>query len=608
MLLSERPDLPAAKHHCEQALEHKPDHAKAHHLMGNILASQRDASAATDAYKRAEALSSDASSSAAASPALHRWDGVEIGHTRTLVLPGGRRLTMETLALRPLAFLVRGFLDASECDALIGLARPKLKASLVMGDTTAAERTSSSVFLPAASDPLLGALQERLAALAQLPLALVQTSEDIQVVHYDGAKRQTFGMHHDSSSFQPRLLTAFYYLNEVEEGGQTVFPAADGAMDAAEAMALAEPAAAGKAPRGHAGTRRRAAVLQSTTRTARASPPPSTRARACSRARSGAPTTGYEGRSRIFTSHITLVATPHRTALQLGDLARRRRRQRIGDELRRSTRLRRVRRQRLRGDVRAERGDLLLLRRPHQLEARRQWIVSFTADSGSPSIPESWAARAASWRYICTSASSALARDAASASARSAPARVAPRASRARAARAGRTAARQRARARHVEGTSRTRWLRARGARRAGDGRLGDRHGDGFSRGARERGAVRRGATVLQPFPLVPFAQSDEEDLAANVASRYSAPGAGRRPTRPRAGASGIFSSRRGGRASRWAQFSARVLARCGPARLSAPRQLRRWPPHASAPAAEATLRAYRDAKSTYEREKRRCS
>ena len=175
MLLSERPDLPAAKHHCEQALEHKPDHAKAHHLMGNILASQRDASAATDAYKRAEALSSDAAASAAASPALHRWDGVEIGHTRTLVLPGGRRLTMETLALRPLAFLVRGFLDASECDALIGLARPKLKASLVMGDTTAAERTSSSVFLPAASDPLLGALQERLAALAQLPLALVQT-------------------------------------------------------------------------------------------------------------------------------------------------------------------------------------------------------------------------------------------------------------------------------------------------------------------------------------------------------------------------------------------------------------------------------------------------
>ena len=33
----------------------------------------------------------------------------------------------------------------------------------------------------------------------------------LQVVHYTA--QQSFGMHHDSSAFQPRLLTAFYYLN-----------------------------------------------------------------------------------------------------------------------------------------------------------------------------------------------------------------------------------------------------------------------------------------------------------------------------------------------------------------------------------------------------------
>ena len=47
--------------------------------------------------------------------------------------------------------------------------------------------------------------------MAQLPLELVQRSEDLQVVHYTA--QQSFGMHHDSSAFQPRLLTAFYYLN-----------------------------------------------------------------------------------------------------------------------------------------------------------------------------------------------------------------------------------------------------------------------------------------------------------------------------------------------------------------------------------------------------------
>ena len=56
-------------------------------------------------------------------------------------------------------------------------------------------------------------------------------------MHDDGAKRQTFGMHHDSSSFRAAAATASYYLNEVDEGGQTVFPAADGALDAAEATA-----------------------------------------------------------------------------------------------------------------------------------------------------------------------------------------------------------------------------------------------------------------------------------------------------------------------------------------------------------------------------------
>ena len=69
------------------------------------------------------------------------------------------------------------------------------------------------------------------------------TSEDLQVVHY--SQGATFGMHHDSSAFLPRLLTAFYYLNGVDDGGETAFPAADGAMSPNEALALTEPAAAG---------------------------------------------------------------------------------------------------------------------------------------------------------------------------------------------------------------------------------------------------------------------------------------------------------------------------------------------------------------------------
>ena len=264
VLLSESGDgerLGEASTHCELALEHKEGYVQAHHLMGNIRMSQGEQAVAADWYARAEALAAGvahtsassaasansstegATSTTAAAASSHRWDGVEPGHVRTLRLPDGHEWVMTTLSMRPLAFMVRGFLNDSECERLIELARPKLKHSLLMGNASASERTSESVFLSAAEDGLLRELQGRLAALSQLPAAQVATSEDLQVVHY--SQGATFGMHHDSSAFLPRLLTAFYYLNGVEDGGETAFPAADGAMSPNEALALTDPAAAG---------------------------------------------------------------------------------------------------------------------------------------------------------------------------------------------------------------------------------------------------------------------------------------------------------------------------------------------------------------------------
>ena len=52
-------------------------------------------------------------------------------------------------------------------------------------------------------------------------------------------------MHHDSSKFQPRQATAFYYLNDVTRGGETYFPAADGAVNLGTALAMSEPSADG---------------------------------------------------------------------------------------------------------------------------------------------------------------------------------------------------------------------------------------------------------------------------------------------------------------------------------------------------------------------------
>jgi predicted negative regulator of RcsB-dependent stress response len=202
VLLSEQDGhLDEAAHHCGLAIEQKDGYTAAHHLMGNIRSSQRRDDEAAAAYAKAEAMAGGGGGAAAAAGGgaaaggSYRWDGVEVGHTRRLRLPSGyaegsgeptTEVSMETLSLSPLAFLVRGFLSEAECARVVSLAYPKLKASLVMGDARATERTSTSVFLPASEDALLGALQHRLAALAQLPPVQVARSEDLQVQH-DGA-------------------------------------------------------------------------------------------------------------------------------------------------------------------------------------------------------------------------------------------------------------------------------------------------------------------------------------------------------------------------------------------------------------------------------------
>ena len=200
VLLSEKndADLAEAERHCRLAIKHKEPYTSAFHLMGNILMSLKRQQEATIWYERA---SSSATAMAASAPATdgsatsqatsaivrgdYRWDGVEVGHVRTLKLPDGTVWRMQTLSMHPLAFLVEDFLSDSECETLIELSRPKLKASLMMGDASASERTSESVFLATAEHSLLGELQQRLGALAQLPPSRLHQSEDLQVRYHE---------------------------------------------------------------------------------------------------------------------------------------------------------------------------------------------------------------------------------------------------------------------------------------------------------------------------------------------------------------------------------------------------------------------------------------
>lgn len=85
-------------------------------------------------------------------------------------------------------------------------------------------RARSTAWVETAADPILQQLSARVAALLGLPTAALLHGEapdsgKMQVVHYSSA--QQYGMHHDCNGLIRRYATLLFYLNDVEEGGQT---------------------------------------------------------------------------------------------------------------------------------------------------------------------------------------------------------------------------------------------------------------------------------------------------------------------------------------------------------------------------------------------------
>lgn len=243
--------------HVKRALALREGYVQAHHLLGNILQDLGQPEEAHLQFARAEALAVAAAStaaepasqgvaSAAAGTSLPRLDGVAVGHVQQLDAGAHGSFSATTLSLCPLVLRVDGLLSDDECARIIELARGRLKASGVTGGPGQAGtwRSSESVWVRSAQDAAVARLESRLAALAQLPEHFTAHSEDLQVVHYGAGGK--FELHHDSSAMHTRHLTALYYLNDVEEGGHTAFPAASGAMSADEAGALLKRLAEGE--------------------------------------------------------------------------------------------------------------------------------------------------------------------------------------------------------------------------------------------------------------------------------------------------------------------------------------------------------------------------
>eukprot|EP00937_MAST-01D_sp_MAST-1D-sp2_P005385 g5385.t1 len=181
--------------------------------------------------------------------------GVRVGFERKFDA-AGHPVSLRTLSLRPLVFDVRGFLTVEECDHIIEQAGPRMAKAKVshmdkdVGKPDTDFRTSTNTFLSSQDDAVLQEIDARVANLTRIGVAQF---EQVQVLRY--TKGQLYGAHHDywptdayqqpdivrmtEAGWKNRLLTVFWYMSDVQIGGETNFPDAVGfpAIDSTDVSA-----------------------------------------------------------------------------------------------------------------------------------------------------------------------------------------------------------------------------------------------------------------------------------------------------------------------------------------------------------------------------------
>ncbi|QCD91151.1 prolyl 4-hydroxylase [Vigna unguiculata] len=142
---------------------------------------------------------------------------------------------VEVVSWEPRAFVYHNFLTKEECDYLIEIAKPNMHKSTVVDSETGKSkdsrvRTSSGTFLARGRDKIVRKIEKKIADFTFIP---VEHGEGLQVLHYEVG--QKYEPHYDyflddfnTKNGGQRIATVLMYLTDVEEGGETVFPAAKG--------------------------------------------------------------------------------------------------------------------------------------------------------------------------------------------------------------------------------------------------------------------------------------------------------------------------------------------------------------------------------------------
>ncbi|OXS58736.1 2OG-Fe(II) oxygenase [Cohnella sp. CIP 111063] len=149
---------------------------------------------------------------------------------QTIVKPHGNLLRTSDREIpivgkmeEPLILILENVLTGAECDALVDLAKDRMQRARVGQSRSVSDiRTSSGMFFEESENELIHRIESRVSELMNVPIA---HAEPLQVLHYRAGEQ--YQPHYDyftSGIGNNRISTLVMYLNDVKEGGETIFP------------------------------------------------------------------------------------------------------------------------------------------------------------------------------------------------------------------------------------------------------------------------------------------------------------------------------------------------------------------------------------------------
>ncbi|GGC86576.1 2OG-Fe(II) oxygenase [Undibacterium terreum] len=160
----------------------------------------------------------------------------------TSISTSDRVVGIAARAERPMLAVLSNVLSSEECTELIRLAKPRLKASTIVDpmtgkDIVSGNRSSFGMFFQLQENSFIARLDQRISEIMNLP---IEHGEGLQILyyptgagsapHFDFLVPSNPANQASLARSGQRVSTMVTYLNEVEEGGQTVFPEAGWAV------------------------------------------------------------------------------------------------------------------------------------------------------------------------------------------------------------------------------------------------------------------------------------------------------------------------------------------------------------------------------------------